>query len=340
MRPHASQEMGHSVGGTGQAVIRRSGAFCQSTKSTLGFFQRHEWLRGYLLASPTLLVMLAILAAPLAALIVMSFWTQIGFDLETTPTLRNYRYLIEPSAESTDWFGISFPLAHPVYAILLVKSLLMALATTVAVLLIVYPMAYFLAFRVKRHKVAWLILITAPFWTSYLLRVFAWKITLGYNGAINSGLVALGLIDTPLQFLLYSPFAVIITLTHAWAAFAILPIYVSLEKIDHSLLEAATDLGDSALMRFWRVVLPLSAPGAISAALLVFIPTVGDYVTPSLVGGSGGHMIGNSIQALFGRQNDAPLGAALSVVMMLAIALVMSVFLWLAEYPKVQSREG
>ncbi len=193
---------------------------------------------------------------------------------------------------------------------------------TIAVVLLAYPMAYFLAFRVTRHKMLWLILITIPFWTSYLLRVFAWKIILGFNGVINSGLISLGIIDKPLEFLLYSPFAVMITLAHAWAAFAILPIYVSLEKIDRSLLEAATDLGYRPLERFWHVTLPLSAPGTIATALLVFIPTVGDYVTPSLVGGSGGTMIGNAIQILFGRANDAPLGSALSLVMMLVVTLL------------------
>jgi spermidine/putrescine transport system permease protein len=185
---------------------------------------------------------------------------------------------------------------------------------------------------------AWLILITVPLWTSYLLRVFAWKIVLGYNGAINSGLVWLGVLEKPLAFLLYNPLAVIITLTHAWAAFAILPIYVSLEKIDRSLLEAATDLGDTPWQRFRRVTLPLSAPGTLAAALLVFIPTVGDYVTPTLVGGAGGHMIGNAIQSLFGRQNDAPLGAALSVVMMLAVALLSGLFLWSVGYRAMRSR--
>jgi spermidine/putrescine transport system permease protein len=200
-------------------------------------------------------------------------------------------------------------------------------------------MAYVLAFRIARHKMLWLILITVPFWASYLLRVFAWKIVLGYNGAINSGLMWLGWIEKPLEFLLYNPLAVIITLTHAWAAFAILPIYVSLEKIDRSLLEAATDLGDTPWRRFWRVTLPLSAPGTISAALLVFIPTVGDYVTPTLVGGSGGHMIGNAIQSLFGRQNDAPLGAALSVVMMLSVTLLVCLFVWSVGYRKVRAAQ-
>ncbi len=137
-----------------------------------------------------------------------------------------------------------------------------------------------------RRKLLWIILITVPFWTSYLLRVFAWKVILGFNGAINSGLISLGVIDQPLEFLLYNPTAVTITLAHAWAAYAILPIYVSLEKIDRSLLEAATDLGDGPLRRFLRITLPLSLPGTIAATLLVFIPTVGDYLTPSLVGGT------------------------------------------------------
>jgi spermidine/putrescine transport system permease protein len=295
-------------------------------------------LRGYLLLSPTLALMAAMMAAPLAALVILSFWTQQNFDIDVTPGLTNYRHLFEPSKDATYWFGIPFPLAHPVYAILLVKSVLMSLAVTVAVIVAAYPMAYFLAFRVQRHKTAWLILITVPLWTSYLLRVFAWKIVLGYSGAINSGLISLGVLKKPLAFLLYDPLAVIITLTHAWAAFAILPIYVSLEKIDRSLLEAATDLGDTAWQRFRRVTLPLSAPGTIAAALLVFIPTVGDYVTPTLVGGTGGTMIGNAIQSLFGRQSDAPLGAALSVIMMVAVTLLVCLFLWGIGYRTMRSR--
>ena len=297
-------------------------------------------LRGYLLLSPTLALMAAMMAAPLAALVIISFWTQQNFDIDVTPSLRNYRHLIEPSADVTYWFGIPFPLAHPVYAILLAKSVLMSLAVTVAVVMVAYPMAYFLAFRVRHYKTAWLILITVPLWTSYLLRVFAWKIVLGYNGAINSGLISLGVLEKPLAFLLYNPLAVIITLTHAWAAFAILPIYVSLEKIDRSLLEAATDLGDTAWQRFRRVTLPLSAPGTIAAALLVFIPTVGDYVTPTLVGGTGGTMIGNAIQSLFGRQSDAPLGAAVSVVMMITVTLLVCLFLWGVGYKTMRSRSG
>ena len=151
---------------------------------------------------------------------------------------------------------------------------------------------------------------------------------LGYNGVINSGLKTLGFISEPLEFLLYNPAAVMITLAHAWAAFAILPIYVSLEKIDRSLLEAARDLGENAFITFVRVTLPLSLPGVIAASLLVFIPTVGDYVTPSLVGGPSGIMIGNIIQSMFGKALNWPLGAAISVISMLTVALMISLFLW------------
>ena len=302
------------------------------------FHRRPAWLIGYGLLSPALAIMAAMLVAPLLAMVTLSFWGQHGFELDRMFTLANYYALIEPSAEPTIWMGFSFPLKYPVPAILLVKSIAMSLAVTIAVIAMAYPMAYFLAFRVHSNKALWLVLLTIPFWTSYLLRVFAWKIVLGFNGAINSGLKSLGLIGEPLSFLLYNPLAVIITLVHAWVAFAVLPIFVSLEKIDRSLLEAATDLGDSKLRRFLQVTLPLSAPGTIGAALLVFIPTVGDYVTPTLVGGPGGTMIGNLIQELFLRQNNAPLGAAVSITMMLIIGAIVALFLWLIGFHRLRSR--
>jgi len=273
---------------------------------------RSEGLRGYTLLSPTLMLMILMLALPIGLLVTFSFWSQTYLDFDRTFTMANYVKFFE----------------RPIYSYLLGKSMMMSGAVTVATVILAYPMAYFVAFRVTQHKLIWLILITVPFWTSYLLRVFAWKIILGYNGVINSGLIELGLIAEPLGFLLYNPFAVVLTLAHAWAAFAILPIYVSLEKIDRSLLEAATDLGDTPVMRFLRITLPLSMPGLIAASLLVFIPTVGDYVTPKLVGGTTGIMIGNVIQSMFGKANNWPLGAALSIISMLTITIVIALFLW------------
>jgi spermidine/putrescine transport system permease protein len=279
---------------------------------------RSETARGLSLLSPALLFMLAALLVPFAILVVMSFWTQIGFDFDTTLTLNNYHQVIE----------------RPIYGALLGRTLWISGLATLATVLLCYPMAYYVAFHVHRNKMMWIVLMTAPFWTSYLLRVFAWKVVLGYEGVINSALMSLGWIDAPLEFLLYSPSAVVITLAHAWAAFAILPLYVSLEKIDKTLLEAATDLGDGPVARFFRITLPLSLPGVIAASLLIFIPTTGDYVTPALLGGPDGTMIGNLIQRQFGSINNWPMGAALSVVLMLIIAAIAASFMLVISFSR------
>jgi spermidine/putrescine transport system permease protein len=217
------------------------------------------------------------------------------------------------------------------YRALFWRSIGISALVTVATVALAYPMAYFIAFHAGRAKFAWMVALTIPFWTSYLLRVFAWKIILGYGGVINSALLSLHLISQPLGVLLYNPFSVVVTLTHAWAAFAILPIYVSLEKIDRSLLEAATDLGDGPGRRFLRITLPLSMPGVIGAAILIFVPTTGDYVTPALVGGPDGAMIANVIAVQFERVGNWPLGAALALASMTMVALTAGLFVVLAR---------
>lgn len=270
---------------------------------------RSEASRGYTLSAPATAYVGFLVAAPLVILIAYSFWTQTYVTLDKTPTLKNY----------------SDALADPLVRHLMLRSIWIAGAVTVVTVALAYPIAYFIAMK-ARKKTIWLLLITIPFWSSYLLRVFAWKLILGFNGVMNSALMMLGLIDEPLDFLLYNEFAVVLTLAHAWAPFAILPIYVSLQKIDPSLLEAATDLGNSPLQRFMRVTLPLTIPGIIAACLIIFIPTVGDYVTPALVGGSDGKMIANLIQVQFGAANNWPLGATLSLIAMLSVGFVAIVF--------------
>ncbi len=273
-------------------------------------------VRGYLLLSPTLGLVAALMCIPILAMGLMSFWHQTGhMSFDTSGTLQNY---VEA-------------FTRDMYQVLFLRSLGISGLTTIATVVMAFPLAYFIAFYVKRHKMVWIILVTLPFWTSYLLRVFAWKVILGYNGAVNSGLISLGVIDEPLTFLMYNPTAVVITLTHAWATVAILPIYVSLEKIDRSVLEAATDLGDSPFIRFFRVVLPLALPGILAASVLIFIPTVGDYVTPSLVGGSDGYMIANVIQFQFGRGSNWPSGAAISLTSMTIVAVLVIAFPWTAR---------
>lgn len=265
---------------------------------------------GYALMLPAIVCVGIFLAAGLFATLVISFWTQSNLTLEPGFTLDNYVAVF----------------SEPRFRVLFARSLVIALATTIGTITIAYPVAYFLAFYTARHRTLWIILITIPFWLSYLLRVFSWKIILGYNGVINSGLKLTGLVDEPLTFLVYSPAAIVITLIHAYVPFAILPLFVSLEKIDRSYLEAATDLGDTPFERFVRVILPLSLPGVLAATLLIFIPTVGDYVTPQLVGGPDGLMIANLMQSMFGNSNNWPLGSALAIASMLLVGALAILF--------------
>ncbi|UCI32465.1 ABC transporter permease [Mesorhizobium sp. B4-1-4] len=228
--------------------------------------------------------------------------------------------------------GSGFSLANfatvvsdPLYWTVTLRSLVIAGLVTLATVVTAYPVAYYLAFYAERRRGLLLFLVTLPFWTSYLLRVFAWKIVLAYNGVLNSALIESGIWSQPTLAFLNTPAAVVVTLAHAYAPFAILPIYVALETIPKSLIEAASDLGARPFTSFRRVVLPNSMPGVLAAALVVFVPTIGDYVTPAMVGGPASTMIGTLIQSQFGKANDWPFGAALSVCVMLVILVVVLV---------------
>lgn len=260
---------------------------------------------GLLLISPTVLYALALLALPIVIVLLYSVWSQNYLTIERSFTLANY----------------TTALTDPIYRDLLTRSLIISLATSTITVLMSYPVAWYISFYGSHRKKLLLFLVTIPCWTSYLLRVMAWKVILGYKGVLNGGLTSLGLIDQPLTSLLYNANSVLIALVHSWAAFAIIPIFVSLEKIDRSLIEASRDLGDSRFRSFLRVALPLSMPGVVSAFLIVMIPTVGDYVTPKLVGGKEGVMIAAAIEAQFGKGNNWPLGAALSVTTMITVSL-------------------
>ncbi|WP_439140354.1 ABC transporter permease [Roseicyclus sp.] len=340
---------------------------------------RTEAAKGLTLVSPTFVYALVLLAAPLAAIVLLSFWTQQFLTIQRDFTLANY----------------TEALTDPLYRELMLRSLRISGLVTLVTVTLAFPVAYFISFHVRpERKSLWLFLITIPFWTSYLIRVFLWRVILAYDGPINSGLTlvpiiaiiavifaviaagavlfwamgqgsprvltaSLGLvgvaclawlalpadnllrgpvIDEPLGWLLYNANSVVITLAHAFAPFAILPIFVTLEKIDRSLLEASRDLGESHARTFLRVTLPLAMPGVLAAVLIVFIPTVGDYVTPRLVGGSGGTMIATMIYAQIFDLNDRPMGATLAVLAMLLVAMVLlwgisraRAWLWLAD---------
>ena len=271
--------------------------------------------RGYALISPPFIYSLVMLAAPLALVVLLSLWSQNYLELDRTFRLDNY---IEATSE-------------PLYQLLLTRSLIISGIVTICTVILAYPIAYYVAMFGGKAKSLLLLLITIPFWTSYLIRIFLWKVILGYNGVINGSLMGMGIIEEPLTFILYNANAVVLTLAHAWAPFAILPIYVSLTKIDKSFLEAARDLGDNAFQRFIRVTLPLSMPGVIAATLVVFIPTVGDYVTPKLLGGTDGLMIANMIQVQFGKANNAPLGSALAIISMFTVGIISICFVLISR---------
>jgi spermidine/putrescine transport system permease protein len=263
----------------------------------------------WLLVSPPAILLALFLVVPVVLMLALSFRTDITGQLLApfAPTLKQY---VQAFAGAGYWrlLGISALTAFGVAAI----------ATVAA-----YPIAYFLAFRAGRRAGLYLILLLVPFWTSYLLRVMAWKLMLGESGVINSVLLALGIIAEPLDALLYNRGAVIVTLVYVWIPFAALPILAGMGRIDIRLHEAAADLYASPFEQFRRVTLPLSLPGVIAAFFMVFIPTVGEYVTPLLVGGTGGSMYGNLIQDFFTRAANWPLGSALSAIMLSAtLALV------------------
>ena len=273
-----------------------------------------EARQGLTLMTPPFLYTVLVLAAPLFTILAYSFLTDGYLEVIREFTLSNYQEV---------W-------SDPIVRKIMLRSLGVSAVVTLVTVLLAFPVAYYVSFMVRpERKSMWLFLITIPFWTSYLIRVFLWKVILGYNGVINSSLTGLGIIDEPLTFILYNVNAIVITLAHAYAPFAILPIFVALEKIDRSLLEAGRDLGESKAMTFWRVTLPLAMPGVIAAVLIVFIPTIGDYVTPELIGGGKIPMIANLIQVQMLALDNRPVGSALAVSAMAGVAVVSAIFLFL-----------
>lgn len=283
-----------------------------------------EAAQGLTMIAPPLVYALALLAVPLVVIFAISFMKDGYLTIVREFTTENY---------TTVW-------ANPIFQAVMTRSVIVSALVTLATVILAFPIAYYISFHVAPEKKSrWLFLITIPFWTSYLIRVFLWKVILGFNGVFSSALENLGVIDGPMSFMTNGVAAITVTLAHAYAPFAILPIFVALEKIDRSLLEAGQDLGESKMMTFWRVTLPLAMPGVIAATLIVFIPTIGDYVTPTLIGGGKIPMVANLIQSQMLDQDNRPVGAAMAVTAMLIVSLVAVVFLFFnRRFLKGQSR--
>lgn len=247
---------------------------------------------------------------PLGVMAIYSFQGSTTGAVDGVFTFSNYnRFLTSLPFQSVLW-----------------RSVWIALATAVISVVMAYPLAYFLTFYARKSGMILLTLLIAPAWTSELLRILAWKLMLGSNGTLNFLFNAIPWLPHDNALIHFGPATVIITLVYTWIPFAAMPIYASLGRIERSLLEASADLGEPPLRSFLRVTFPLSLSGVVAAFFYVFVPSLGEWVTPSMVGGTTGIMFGNLIQDQFARALNWPLGAAFSLVMLLA-ALILTVLI-------------
>jgi spermidine/putrescine transport system permease protein len=253
---------------------------------------------------PPLLWVAVFLLVPYALLLCYSFWSvSTSQTIVHSWTLDNYRELFRVN----------------VYLQTLFRSMWVAARVMIFSLLLGYPLAYYLSFYAGARKDLFYQLVIIPLWVSYLVRAYAWKTILGSDGVLNTLLQYVHLTKHPLEFLLYSPFAVVLTLTHIYTPFAVLPIYAALEHIPRNLVEASHDLGASPSQTFWRVIFPLSIPGVLAGATFAFVLSLGDFLAPLLLGGPSGIMISNIVVSLFGAAYNWPLGAAISLCMLLLV---------------------
>ncbi len=256
-----------------------------------------------LVSIPPLLWVGLFLLLPYALMFAHSFWTVRDGVIVHQWNLQNYATLF----------------SKPVYVEVLLRTMRIAASVTLCSLLLGYPLAYYLSFHAGARKELLYQFVIVPLWVSYLVRGYAWKTILGSEGVLNGFLQYLHLTHEPVAVLLYSPFAVVLVLTHIYTPFVFLPIYAALEHIPRPLVEASHDLGAGSAQTFLRVILPLSIPGLLAGATFAFVLSLGDFLAPLLVGGASGTMIANVVQSLFGAALDWPLGAAISVCILLVI---------------------
>ena len=275
-----------------------------ATASTLG-------ITPYLQLAPLVILMLTFAVVPLLGMLAITFFKSGIFGLEPHLTLANYVKFIGDST----------------YVRVLIKSMRIAFIVTAATIVISYPVAFWLAKVVTRHKLLFLIILFAPYWVNYVIRSYAWLPLLGNSGIINSFLLQTGIIDQPLSWMLYNEFSVILVLIYVFLPFGIVPLYLSIDRISNDLLAATADLDATPMMTFVHVVLPLSMPGLAGSFLTVFVLTIGAYVTPKLVGGTTGIMFGNLIADQFGITYNWTWGATLAVL----LACVTGAVVWLVS---------
>jgi spermidine/putrescine transport system permease protein len=263
--------------------------------------------------SPVTFWMVSFIAIPLLLVVVVSFLSRGTYgSIEFSFSFDNFARFIDP-----------------LYLKILWKSLVIALFTMVLCLAAGYPFAYFVARAPKKYRTLLLMLIIVPFWTNSLIRTYAWVVLLRTEGFINSYLMKLHIISEPIA-MLYNDFAVLIGLVYTMFPFMVLPLYASIEKLDRSYLEAASDLGATPSRSFLKITLPLTMPGVVAGSLLVFIPTLGLFFIPDLLGGSKVQLIGNLIKNQFLTARDWPFGAAASIALTVITFILIAIYLRIA----------
>jgi spermidine/putrescine transport system permease protein len=244
-----------------------------------------------------------------------------------------YLFILTQSVLATDDFGkvvydLNFDsyikiFTNQLYYETLIRTFIYAIIVALACIMLSLPLAYFIAFKVTKNKSFYYTLIVLPFWMSYIVRAYAWKVILGENGIFNSSLINMGIIDKPLRFVLYSDFSVILCLIYIFLPFVCIPIYTSFEQISKSLVEASKDLGANSWITFRKVIFPLILPGVISGGTLALVLTLGDFLAASLLGGPNTLFISSIVQNLFGTSNDKPLGSAVGVVLLVLVFILL-----------------
>lgn len=283
------------------------------------FLTRHT--AKLILGIPILWIILFMLV-PYGVLLTYSFW------------IKKYPLFV-PAFQLGNYWAL---LADPQYLLVLLRTLKIALLVSAASLLLAYPFAYFLVFRLSNPNIRVFLFmgVIAPLWVSYLLRAYVWKTILGTEGILNSFLINIGIIDEPSGIFLYNQFAMVVTLTYIFIPFMVMPIYAALEKIPRNLGEASADLGMGGFATFWKITLPLSMPGVVAGFTMTFCLSFGDFIAPFLVGGPDGQMVANVMVSQFGAALNWPLGSALAVVMLIIVLSIISLSDWFEQSGKVE----
>lgn len=288
--------------------------------------RQFDWGRFLLIAIPFLWLLIFFLL-PFAIVVKISLSDTANALPPYVPTLNLSDGLagITSFFSQLDFESFAWLLDDKIYFLSYLNSLKIAFISTLLTLLIGYPMAYGLAKSPQRWRTILLMLVILPFWTSFLIRVYAWIGILKPEGLLNMGLMGLGLIDTPLA-IINTPTAVYIGIVYSYLPFLVLPLYATLEKLDQTLIEAALDLGCSPIKAFWQVTFPLSLPGVVAGCFLVFIPAMGEFVIPDLLGGSDTIMIGKTLWSEFFGNRDWPIASAVAVVLLLSLVIPIVIF--------------